>query len=221
MKYKIRKQNGNQNTQLVDWHNDTCQTILQRTVIAQPGSTGGKSGQADKAKFPVINRAHTVLLFRDKHDDPCHDQYDDGTDGCSQIGINIFNADFSQNRSQAGKDSRAECIEEPAPAFFAGIFRRSSFFGDHQVGSHADQQHAQKFQWADALMQEEKSEKNGEDGTRFIDRDHLIHISDLQCTEIAQPGSAGGKSRQDQKRPGFDRNISDAVLSPDQKYHDP
>ena len=65
MKYKIRKQNGNQNTQLVDRHNDTCQTILQRTVIAQPGSTGGKSGQADKAKFPVIDCAHTVLLFRD------------------------------------------------------------------------------------------------------------------------------------------------------------
>jgi hypothetical protein len=67
-------------------------------------------------------------------------------------------------------------------------------------------------------MQEEKSEKNGEDGTRFIDRDHLIHISDLQCTEVAQPGSTGGKSGQDQKCPGFGRNTSDAVLCPDQKY---
>ena len=70
-------------------------------------------------------------------------------------------------------------------------------------------------------MQEEKSEKNGEDGTRFIDRHHLIHISDLQCTEVAQPGSTGGKSGQDQKCPGYGRNTSDAVLCPDQKYHDP
>ena len=122
-------------------------------------------GQADKAKFPVINRAHTVLLFRDKHDNPCHDQHNDGTDGCSQIGINVFNADFSQNRSQAGKDGRAKRVEEPAPAFFPGILRRGFLFRDHQVGSRADQHHAQKFQWADALMQEEKSEKNGEDGT--------------------------------------------------------
>lgn len=84
---------------------------------------------------------------------------------CSQIGINVFNADFSQNRSQAGKDGRAKRVEEPAPAFFPGILRRGFLFRDHQVGSRADQHHAQKFQWADALMQEEKSEKNGEDGT--------------------------------------------------------
>ena len=169
----------------------------------------------------MIDCAHTVLLFRDKHDNPCHDQHNDGTDGCSQIGINVFNADFSQNRSQAGKDGRAKRVEEPAPAFFPGILRRGFLFRDHQVGSRADQHHAQKFQWADALMQEEKSEKNGEDGTRFIDWDHLIHISDLQCTEVAQPGSTGGKSGQDQKCPGFGRNTSDAVLCPDQKYHDP
>lgn len=203
MKYKIRKQNGNQNTQLINRHNDTCQTILQCTVIAQPGSTGGKPGQADKAKFPVINRAYTVLLFRDKHDDPCHDQYNNGTDGSSEIGIDVFNADFSQNRSQTGKDGRAERVEEPAPAFFPGIFRRSSLFRDHQVSSHADQHDAQKFQWTDALVQEDEREKDGQDGTRFIDWNYLIYISELQCTEVAQPGSTGGKSGQNQKCPGF------------------
>lgn len=221
MKNKIRKQNGNQNTQLIDRNNDTCQTILQRTVIAQPGSTGGESGQADKTKLFVINRAYIVLLFSDKHDNPCHDQHDDGTDGSSEIGIDVFNADFSQNRSKAGKDGRAKCIEKPAPALFPGILRSGSLFRDHQVGSYADQHHAQKLQWADAFVQEDKSEKDGQDGTRFIDRDYLIHISDLQCTEVAQPGSTGGKSGQDQKCPGFGRDTSDVVLCPDQKYHDP
>lgn len=221
MKYKIRKQNGNQNTQLINRYDDTCQTILQCAVIAQPGSTGGKTGQADKTEFFVVDRAYTVLLFGDKYHDPCHEQNHDRADGSSEVGINVFNADFSQNRSQAGKDSRAECIEEPAPAFFAGIFRRSSFFGDHQVGSHANQYHTQQFERTDAFVQEDKSEEDRQDGTGFIDRNNLIHISDLQCTEVAQPGSTGGKSGQDQKCPGFGRNTSDAVLCPDQKYHDP
>ena len=126
--------NGEDGTRFIDRDHLIHISDLQCTEVAQPGSTGGKSGQADKAKFPVINRAHTVLLFRDKHDNPCHDQHNDGTDGCSQIGINVFNADFSQNRSQAGKDGRAKRVEEPAPAFFPGSLRRGFLFRD-QVGT--------------------------------------------------------------------------------------
>lgn len=49
MQRKIGKGNRYENAQLVDRHDNACKPILQRFVIAKPGSTRRKAGKADEA----------------------------------------------------------------------------------------------------------------------------------------------------------------------------
>ena len=133
--------------------------------------------------------------------------------------IDLF-THLAQNGGEAGKNSGAEGIEHPALSR-GRAGRLLLFLLNHQEGARADQHHPDPLEQADGLPQQEERQQDGEHGAGFVDGHYLVDVADLKRPKIAQPGSAGGQTGQDQKqerRPVYGLNL---LLGPHQKYHHP
>ena len=82
-KYEIRKGNGYDNAEFVDGNDHAYHTVLDRIVIAEPGSAGGNAGEGDEQKLFFIQRSQLLVFALGENDHPCHEQYHTGADGSS------------------------------------------------------------------------------------------------------------------------------------------
>ena len=65
MEYQIGKCDCDKDTQFINRHYHARKSVLQRFVIAEPGTAGCKSRQTDKSQFPPVNPANLLLLALD------------------------------------------------------------------------------------------------------------------------------------------------------------
>ena len=137
MEYQVCKSYRNQNTEFIYRNHHARRPCLQRPVIAQPGTPCRKSGEYQKDPALFIYASYRILFFSNKHNNPCHDQYNDCTDGRSQIGINPFNANLAEYGSQTRKNSRSKSVNKPFAILLPGAFRFLLF--NHQKCSRGDQ----------------------------------------------------------------------------------
>ena len=158
------------------------------------------------------------LLAGDEHHDPRHHQHHRRANGRPQIGLDPGDADFSKDGRQTGKHSRTQRIPQPCGAFG---FAAALFFFDHQEGADGDQHHADAFREADAFLQKDGRQNDGQHCAGFVNGDDLVYVPQLKRLEIAQPACAGGEAGQHQKQQRPPADGRDRPLRADDEHHQP
>ena len=92
---------------------------------------------------------------------------------------------------------------------------------DHEKGSGRDKQDSDQFFDGDLLMQEKKSQDDGEHDAELVYGHHLGGFPHLQRLVIADPGGAGSKAGKNQENPAFPADIGKTALGIGHEYDDP
>ena len=129
-------------------------------VVAEPGSTGGKSGQTDEKHLPTGNTAKLRCFWLGKYHDPRHEKNDGSTDRCSEIGVDTADSDLTKDGGQTGENRRQYRIDQPA--FLSGVGIGCVWFllCDHQKCAKGDQDNGCTLFQTHSLMEEDQGEKN-------------------------------------------------------------
>ena len=91
----------------------------------------------------------------------------------------------------------------------------------HQKSTCSNQQASKNGFWRELFPQNQGSQHHGDDYAELIHRNNFGSLSNLQCLVIAQPGGAGGQTRQDQKQPASAADCQNTGLGAGDKHHTP
>ena len=89
---------------------------------------------------------------------------------------------------------------------------------DHEKGSGRDKQDSDQFFDGDLLMQEKKSQDDGEHDAELVYGHHLGGFPHLQRLVIADPGGTGSKAGKNQENPAFPADIGKTALGVGHEY---
>ena len=92
---------------------------------------------------------------------------------------------------------------------------------DHQVGADGDGHDGYALGQADALLEEDQRQEDGEDGAGLVDGHHLVHLAQLEGFEIAQPGRTGSQAGEEEETPGLAADGGEIVVSAGDQHHEP
>ena len=191
---------------------------MQGLVVAQPAAAGGKTREANEKQLVFGDCLKRSLLAGDKHHDPRHKKHHTGADSRPQIGLHAGDADFAQNSRQAGKHRRAQRIPQPRSALGLAA---ALLFLNHQKCADGDEHHTDALGQTDPLLQKNGRQQDGQHRAGLINGHHLVHVTQLQRLEVAQPACAGGKAGQHQKQERPSADGRDRLLRADDKHHQP
>ena len=205
--------------ELVDRHDDRDDAGLDCIVVAEPGGAGRKAGGADEAELALLDVAHFAELSLHGNDDPCHDQYIAGADGCGEVRLDAFDADLRKNGCEGCKDSRSHGVPDPGIAFDSVVLLLAL---DHEEGAYQNAGRAYELHGEGiGLAEEDDSKKDGKDSRALVDRHDLVDITHGKRFEVADPGGTCRHSRKCKEEHRVGRDGSDRRDGADERCHEP
>ena len=98
------EEDGDEDAQLVDGDHHTGQAILEGSVVAEPGNTGGSPGGQDKTELTARHGTYLSELAGDGHHHPGHHQDHPGTYRGTEVGLHPRDAGLTEDRGERGEE---------------------------------------------------------------------------------------------------------------------
>ena len=98
------EEDGDQDAQLVDGDDHAGGAVLEGSVVAEPGGTGGGPGGEDEAELPARYSADLMKFPGDGDHHPSHHQDHPGADRGPEVGLHPGDTGLAEDRGERGEE---------------------------------------------------------------------------------------------------------------------